>query len=502
MRNLNLITLFLFSLLFPVMAQQTFTGTLLSEKPAVLKGKITGYTPQNGSFSISVSVKNWFNTTETSFRTEVKPDGSFLLHIPVLQPAHVAVKLFSVKYTLPLFLEPGTETELTVSSNSIQMAGGITSNEEFLNAVSEHVTLNGDCALVSQELIRYFSSNTQQTEDEKDEYATKAKESTPDNYKAYCMEKRNNMISSINNMKLSEKTTAILTNQASLKAAYFIVIYNTFRKQADTEQVKLDESYYNILTGLFPENQSYLVYENGTDLAKVFNNIDRYSNGGLKFDTPNTRNAYINQLISAKDNLFTDIITYNTLFDTIERNLQPLSASDLTQKAAGIQAPFIANLLKQQNDAIANMLTNTDSQGSVVNKVPEISTEKLFRAIIDKYKGKVILVDFWATWCPPCRAGIKEIRPLKEDFTGKDVVFLYLTGETSPLEIWQRFIPGIRGEHFRLSKDEWSAVCKEFGVAGIPFYMLVDKDGTIINEKKHHYSNEELEERFIQMMKK
>lgn len=501
MRNLKLITLFLFSLLYPVMAQQAFTGTLLSEKPAVLKGKITGYTPQDGSFSISVSVKNWFNTVETTFRTEIKTDGSFMLPIPVLQPAQVSVKLFSVKYTLPLFLEPGTETELTVSTNSIKMAGSLACYNEFLNAVPEHITLHGDCASVSKELIRYLSSNSLKTKEEEKAYAAKAKESTPEAYKAFCMEKRNDMLGRINEMNLSEKATVLLNNQASLDAAYFIIIYNTFRKQENIEQVKLDESYYNIIKELFPENQSYLVYGNGTDLSKVFNNIDRYSGGGLKFDNPDARTTYMNQLIGAKDKLFTDIAAYNSLFDAVERNQQPLSADELTKKTAAIKTLFIANLLKQQNDAIANTLANAGNRGSVVNEVPEVSAEELFRTIINKYKGKVILVDFWATWCPPCRAGIKEIRPLKEDFAGKDVVFLYLTGETSPLDIWQRFIPGIRGEHFRLSKDMWSAVCKEFGVAGIPFYMLVDKKGTIINEKKHHYGNEELEERFIQMMK-
>ena len=79
----------------------------------------------------------------------------------------------------------------------------------------------------------------------------------------------------------------------------------------------------------------------------------------------------------------------------------------------------------------------------------------MFDAILANYKGKVVLVDFWATWCGPCMAAMKEMKPLKDEIKGKDVVFLYLTGETSPLVNFTQTYPTVAGEHYRVSDAQW-----------------------------------------------
>ncbi len=114
-------------------------------------------------------------------------------------------------------------------------------------------------------------------------------------------------------------------------------------------------------------------------------------------------------------------------------------------------------------------------KGSAGNIVPDSPADQLFEAIIEKYRGKVVFVDFWATWCGPCLQGIKMIAPLKEEMAGKDVVFLYLTGPSSPLATWPNMIPDIKGAHYRLSNDQWNYLCNKFKVNGIPHYVLVGR---------------------------
>jgi len=117
------------------------------------------------------------------------------------------------------------------------------------------------------------------------------------------------------------------------------------------------------------------------------------------------------------------------------------------------------------------------------SNITEVKSEgdKVFDSIIKKFRGKVIYVDFWATWCAPCRDGIERIKPLKAELADKKIVFVYITNPTSPEKTYKEMIPNIKGEHFRLSQDEWNYLVQKFNIYGIPHYELVDKTGKIVS---------------------
>lgn len=132
---------------------------------------------------------------------------------------------------------------------------------------------------------------------------------------------------------------------------------------------------------------------------------------------------------------------------------------------------------QQSNTAKTPEATN---DSVIVKTLPEgLPIDEIMTTIGNEFKGKVVVVDFWATWCPPCMAAMKSIDPIKEKYMKEDkpVVFVYVTGETSPLEKWKATIPTIKGYHYRLKDKEFNGLLTQMGIRGIPTYYIIGANG-------------------------
>lgn len=111
-----------------------------------------------------------------------------------------------------------------------------------------------------------------------------------------------------------------------------------------------------------------------------------------------------------------------------------------------------------------------------------------------KYKGKVVYVDFWASWCGPCRQEFpysKKIHASLTEKQKKNIVFLYISIDEDP-ENWKNAIEKLQldnGEH-GYSEGGWaSEVVRKYQINGIPRYMIIDKNGTIVQADAVRPSN-------------
>lgn len=143
------------------------------------------------------------------------------------------------------------------------------------------------------------------------------------------------------------------------------------------------------------------------------------------------------------------------------------SASDVAEGAGQITE-------EQRTESAADTLVYT------VKTLPaSVKGNDILPAITQQYKGEVVLIDFWATWCGPCRQAMKTIDEIKPELMKKGCKFVYVTGDTSPIESWKSMIKNIAGDHYRLNGEQWETLCTDLDIPGIPAYLLLNKDGSV-----------------------
>ena len=117
----------------------------------------------------------------------------------------------------------------------------------------------------------------------------------------------------------------------------------------------------------------------------------------------------------------------------------------------------------------------------VGDDVPEFVVEMFDgqKINIKDLKGKIVLINFWATWCPPCQEELKRVqKEILDRFKGKDFVFLAISREESKEQV-KKFRER-NGYTFPMGLDPERRIYSKFATATIPRNFIIDKKGKIV----------------------
>lgn len=146
--------------------------------------------------------------------------------------------------------------------------------------------------------------------------------------------------------------------------------------------------------------------------------------------------------------------------------------------ALGANAAFAADVAQLE------ALRDHSLKRLVVHSTPRAVSDAAFfledeggTATLQDYHGKVVLLNFWATWCAPCRKEMPQLAELQEEFGGADFEVLTIAaGRNSPAGI-AKFFDENGITNLPRHQDPKQALARKMAVVGLPITVLLDREG-------------------------
>ena len=183
-----------------------------------------------------------------------------------------------------------------------------------------------------------------------------------------------------------------------------------------------------------------------------------------------------------------DIAIATMLYAYIDHERQPLKLHFLEFADANIQHEAAKKAILELNDkyeAIGKRVLSTDNLKSNDDIKNLSEGEQIMRKLIEPYKGKLVLLDIWGTWCGPCKEALSHSQEEYERLKDYPIVYLYLANR-SPDESWKNIIKeyNVTGDnvvHYNLPATQQKAIENYLKVNSFPTYKLFDQQGNLLD---------------------
>ena len=199
----------------------------------------------------------------------------------------------------------------------------------------------------------------------------------------------------------------------------------------------------------------------------------------------------------------TFIYNYKQLFDSVKANknmygpqnyqfVQYSNLVEIAEKFSTQDFQKYYQLFKQEvtdsiylNDINNNYITDfaaINGNSNITYLVNNRSQKLTLSNIIEQNKGKVMYIDFWASWCKPCLEAMPASKKLKAEFKGQDVAFIYISIDKNRAK-WARAaqeqgLSLYNGSYLAMNYPD-ANYYKQLQLGSIPRYLLIDKQGQI-----------------------
>lgn len=432
-----------------------------------IKGNVINFNKLTDNKTVQFYFKNDLTNRkgQNIYTAKIDNRGGFGMKVPVM---------FSLDFTIDykshqnFICAPGDSLCIEVENNKINVANGTRK--------------------VDNELLKKFIQNLPNKKhyDETRDFALTQK--LPDDFKDYIEHREFEFKTYWDGFKKANKTTSFFNAWADdyikYKTLSDLMIYPSCYAREhliEMDSLKLPNDYYDFLDKTDINDLAFITGAHADFLALYQRWLIEYPVDSAKSAEHHFCNENIIaggkillKMIIQKASGFTKELALTRFYlDAIEGK-QLIEFEELYDSTL-ITYPFFKNIITEKHSDLKKYMANQITVGANLRSIND--------TIITKYTGKVIYIDFWAPWCSPCMGEMPFSKQLQEEFKNKDVVFLYLASRCTESS-WKSTIANekITGEHILLTKDQYATLASEFGITGIPHYVLIDKNGNIVSK--------------------
>lgn len=203
-----------------------------------------------------------------------------------------------------------------------------------------------------------------------------------------------------------------------------------------------------------------------------------------KIDADNEKKTGVGNCFAAQLSRVHSLMGHNDVAFTPKRESLVKINKYITNLSSLVDYPSLNKALFDSNASFAEEVALSESNVSKKSEYSTLNADKnadVLTELIKPYLGNLIYIDFWGIGCGPCRSGMIEQKNILERFADKPFKVLYVA-EDIDIERCNRFLDkeGIKGEHIYVSRDNWDHLRTYFNFTGIPFGVLIGKDGNLL----------------------
>lgn len=416
---------------------------------------------------------------ENTVKTVLDPQGNFQLRLPMLKQPTGATLLYARQNTA-LYLTPGDE--LTVSLDFPRF-------DETIRYTGRGANANN---YLAQSLYK-FEFGPAGDVPRPMEQRTPA--TTPAELRQMVDARRKAQLAFLQTYAKAHPLPAdfqqLVKRRLDIRRANALMEYPAYYRGVNHRPAPLPADYYNFLRDIpataLMEQMSGDTGENSVIAQLLWNYTLRLlPNDSLATDPAEARRIYA---------LATQDLGRTA---TRDQAMSMLLMNQLPKTLAGVEAAYPVFRAENQDSTLARELrTQLVKRRNIQPGRPapafRLQDHTGQPVALSELRGKVVYLDFWGTWCKPCMGEMPASLALRQRFTGRDVVFVYLSAGDKT-DKWQRVLQeqhltGPGSVHLRIGPED-EVLLQTYQVSSFPTYWIIGRDGSIVQPNAPRPSQE------------